>query len=336
VTVARRSPALAYDTERSWVALMAPAIELAKAVAATDFVPRAMRNNPAAIAACVLYGDEVGLGPMQSLAKISVIEGRPFIAAEAQRALVYAAGHDMWLETSTNTTCTWAGRRNGTDQITKLSWTMDDARRAKLDRKPNWVNYPRAMLSARASADLVRAIFADAVGGLAALEEHDDAAPTDVDGAGGSGEARPHRGEKRRRDNISPTPAAAPLPPVAAAPTPAAELPLLPGEDNPEPEDVGPPETGTEPIRSGQRNRIMRLFRDRGIADRGERLQIMSAVIGHTIGSGNELSTAEADKVIDYLESVPASEDGEIIPLLLEAAEGNDSNEPADEEVPPE
>ena len=62
---------------RQWVELMQPAIELAKAVAGTDFVPKAMRNNPAQITAAVLYGDEVGLGPMQSLARISVIDGRP-------------------------------------------------------------------------------------------------------------------------------------------------------------------------------------------------------------------------------------------------------------------
>ena len=53
----------------AWIALMGPAVELAKAVAGTEFVPRAMRDNVAAIAAAILYGDEIGLGPMQSLAR---------------------------------------------------------------------------------------------------------------------------------------------------------------------------------------------------------------------------------------------------------------------------
>ena len=92
---------------RSWVELMAPAAELAKAVATTDFVPRGMRNNPAAITAAILYGDEVGVGPMQSLAKISVIDGRPFVAAETQRALVLAAGHELWVDELTNTRATY-------------------------------------------------------------------------------------------------------------------------------------------------------------------------------------------------------------------------------------
>ena len=129
---------------------MQPAIELAKAVAGTDFVPKAMRNNPAQITAAVLYGDEVGLGPMQSLARISVIDGRPSLAAEAQRALILAAGHELWIEESTITRCTVAGRRRDSDQTSRVTWTSDDAKRAKLDGKPNWRSYPRQMLLARA------------------------------------------------------------------------------------------------------------------------------------------------------------------------------------------
>ena len=156
---------------RQWVELMQPAIELAKAVAGTDFVPKQMRNNPAAITAAVLYGDEVGLGPMQSLARISVIDGRPSLAAEAQRALILAAGHELWIEESTVTRCTVAGRRRDSDQTSRVTWTMDDAKRANLAGKQNWRQYPRQMLLARGSAELARAVFADAIGGMIATEE---------------------------------------------------------------------------------------------------------------------------------------------------------------------
>jgi hypothetical protein len=83
------------EAPREWIALVPAAAELAKSVANTDFVPRGMRNNPAAITAAILYGDEIGLGPMQSLAKIAVIDGRPTLAAETQRGLVLQAGHKM-------------------------------------------------------------------------------------------------------------------------------------------------------------------------------------------------------------------------------------------------
>jgi hypothetical protein len=156
------------DTIARWVALMAPAAELAKAIAGTDFVPTAMRNNPAAITACILNGDEVGIGPMQSLRQISMIEGTPTLKAEAQRALIQAAGHEIWPEEYTTTAVTIAGRRKGTDVIHRVTWTLDDARRANLAGKWNWSHYPRQMLMARATAELARAMFADVIGGLAA------------------------------------------------------------------------------------------------------------------------------------------------------------------------
>ena len=221
---------------RQWVELMQPAIELAKAVAGTDFVPKAMRNNPAQITAAILYGDEVGLGPMQSLARISVIDGRPSLAAEAQRALILAAGHELWIEESTITRCTVAGRRRDSDQTSRVTWTSDDAKRAELDGKPNWRSYPRQMLLARASAELARAVFADAIGGLAATEELDEATrPT----ARGRAFTTPtgRNASPRRRPRVAAGPAPPRRRPSSAPPAPTEpELPPLPGEqDEPEP-----------------------------------------------------------------------------------------------------
>src|SRR4029077_11505190 len=76
-------------------------------------------------------------------------------------------------EENSNTRVTWAGRRTGTDMVIRATWTMDDAKQAGLAGKHNWKSYPRQMLSARASADLVRLLFADVTGGLAAAEEVD-------------------------------------------------------------------------------------------------------------------------------------------------------------------
>src|SRR5262245_22174395 len=67
---------------RDWIELLGPAAELARTVTGTEFVPAALRRNPAAITAAILYGDEIGLGPMQSLSKVHIIDGRPTIAAE--------------------------------------------------------------------------------------------------------------------------------------------------------------------------------------------------------------------------------------------------------------
>jgi hypothetical protein len=312
---------------RSWVELMAPAVELAKQIAGTDFVPRPLRMNVPAITAAILYGDEVGLGPLQSLSKIAVIDGKPYIAAEAQRGLVYAAGHQLWIEEATNTRVTWCGKRANSDAVTKISWTMDDARRAKLDQKPNWRNYPRAMLSARASAELVRAVFADVIGGLAAIEEYDDTFNTDLAGgptpAGGTAADRDNTTTARRRARRPAAPAVASTPePARSPPGTGVGRPPLPGEpddgvssgidtdsDQPvltsgPPQPVEPP----EPIRGEQRRRMMALFRRRNIQDRKVRLQLASEWVGRPLTTSAELTAQEADRVLDVLESLPPTD----------------------------
>ena len=135
----------------SWIDVMDRGVELAEIIANTDFVPKGLRGNQPAILAAILYGHEVGLEPMQSLAKISVIEGRPSLWAEAQRALILAAGHEMWVEESTVTRATVAGRRRDSKQTQRVTWTLDDAKRARIAGKQNWQTYPRQMLVARAS-----------------------------------------------------------------------------------------------------------------------------------------------------------------------------------------
>ena len=278
---------------RQWVELMQPAIELAKAVAGTDFVPKQMRNNPAAITAAVLYGDEVGLGPMQSLARISVIDGRPSLAAEAQRALILAAGHELWIEESTVTRCTVAGRRRDSDQTSRVTWTMDDAKRANLAGKQNWRQYPRQMLLARGSAELARAVFADAIGGLAATEEleGDDtpAAPATVAPlpAAPDGTTEPAKPTTRRK-RARTTPAA-----TVSAPAPAAtepELPPLPGEEEP------------AAMSEAQQRKLFALFKQRGLTERDDRLDWANEHLDRTVVSSAELTGSEASRLIDALE----------------------------------
>ncbi len=302
------------NANRSWLTLQNPAIELANAIAGTEFVPVHFRNNPAAIAAAILYGDEVGLGPMQSLAKIAVINGRPTLAAEAQRALILQAGHDLWVEETTPTRCTVCGKRRGSEATSRITWTMDDAKRAGLTGKPPWKLYPRQMLLARASAELARAVFPDAIGGLASTEELDDGV------AGVLEEAPTAPTSRRRRASVTvppPTEEAEPTPPPDLPPTPTPPptpptppTPELPGEgdgsDRGEWEAEGTlPEPEPMMISDGQRKKLQAMLRERAILDRTERLDLYTAQTGREISSGNELTFAEASALIDYLTTVP-------------------------------
>lgn len=159
------------DTD-SWTLVAGDVFELAERIANTEFVPRGLRGKPPAVVAAILYGREVGLPPMTALTSTHVIEGTPSISAEAMRALVFAAGHEISVRESSTARCRLAGRRRGSDEWTTVTWTIDDARRAGLlKRGSGWEKYPRAMLKARATAELCRDVFPDVIHGFRAIEE---------------------------------------------------------------------------------------------------------------------------------------------------------------------
>ena len=298
------------ETPREWLELLPGAAEYAKAIANTDFVPKTLRGNPAAITAAILYGLEVGLTPMQSLAKIAVIDGRPTLAAEAQRALILAAGHDLSFE-ATNTRVTVSGRRRDSDQTESVTWTLDDAKKAKIAGKQNWERYPRQMLLARASAELARAIFADVIGGLAATEELEDVVEVEP-----AAEPAPEPAKSRRRRRPA-------LAPVSAAPESEPEP-----QADPEPEPEPAPELITEP----QRKKLMAAFREAGFSERPARLAFATVILRRTIASSNELTKDEASTLIDVLEHGHAAEPGENPPeaqdeLLRELEDTLDAQE---------
>jgi hypothetical protein len=155
------------DVPATWVAAM----KLAGRIHATPFVPASMRGKPEVVLACILMGDELGIGPMQSLNSIHVIDGRPAAAPELMRALVNRAGHKFTVDHADNDKVTVSGVRRDTQASASVTWTMADARTAKLAGRGAWVTYPRAMLLARATSELCRMLFSDCVKGLSYTPE---------------------------------------------------------------------------------------------------------------------------------------------------------------------
>jgi hypothetical protein len=165
------------DTD-GWAVVLPAVGDLATKIAQTEFVPDTLRGKPAAIAAAILYGRELGLEPMTSLRSINVIKGKPALSAEAMRAMVLAAGHHIAFEEMTASRCVIVGRRKGTDDTTRVTFTMDDAKKMGVGTGQQYSKMPRQMLAARATAELCRLIFADAIGGLMIdVEVDDDAEP---------------------------------------------------------------------------------------------------------------------------------------------------------------
>ena len=164
-----------------------------QAIISTSFVPKGLRGDTMSALACILYGRELGLGPMQAMRYVDVIDGKPSPTGEYMVSRIFGAGHIVYAETQTDKLCTVVGRRfvDGVEVTSpRFTFTIEMADRAGLLGKNNWKKYPEAMLYWRAVAQLSRQFFPDVIGGLSHLPEElgsDDwveAPVVDVDDAG--------------------------------------------------------------------------------------------------------------------------------------------------------
>lgn len=130
----------------------------------------------------MLKGREIGIGPMEAFAKISVINGKPSMDAELMLSQVYKKipKAEINIVKTTNTECVIEAARPG-KKPTTFSFTMEDAKRADLLNKGPWKSYPAAMLRARTISAMARAIFPDALSGVSYTPEELGA---EVDGDG--------------------------------------------------------------------------------------------------------------------------------------------------------
>ena len=153
------------------------AIELSARLSRSGLLPGPLRGKPDDVLVIIMAGRDLGLSPMQALRSIYVVEGRPSLSAELMRALCLTRPdvcQTFRLVESTPERCTYEAMRRGDREPTSVTWTMADAARAGLGGGTNWKKYPAAMLRARASADIARAVFPDIVAGLVATEEAEE------------------------------------------------------------------------------------------------------------------------------------------------------------------
>lgn len=257
-----------YDLIRSTALAMADANAIAKAVANTDMVPKHFRGKPDDLTAAILFGATLGFDPMQSSRQVYVIHGQAALYARAMAALVMSAGHEVWTVSSAPEAVTVHGRRRGSEHVEVSTWTHERAKRAEYTSNAKYRTNPEEMLYAKAVSEVCRKIAPDVLNGVYSVEEMRMEQRVEVEQvnqtAGAVNSLR-----------------AALTAPASVAPEPADE---------------------PDGITSGQLKKMGAAMRERGITERVEALDFVTAVIGREVSSRNELTRDEAGRVIDALE----------------------------------
>jgi hypothetical protein len=317
---------LAQQVERpadvdSWTMVLASVAQLAEQICNTDFVPAAMRNNPAACTAAILTGRELGIGPMTSLAHIHIVKGKPGQSAQLMRQLVLAAGHQIRYVETTDSRCIVEGRRRGEDQWERVGFTAQQAKTAGITLG----GYPEDKLVARATSRLCRRKFSDCIGGMPyTVEELEDGGirddtPTATDLKGMAKGDRFYREASDAPVEDTPAPVkrtaqrrtATKPAPTRTAPAAAAEPesagPPLPGEDGYDepaaesaPAAEAPAEATSDRMSQPQQRKLFALIREHDIEDRND---WASGLLGRDVTSFGQLTQGDASKLIDSLDS---------------------------------
>ena len=120
----------------------------------------------------LLAGREFGLSAMQSLRSLYVVSGKIAMMSDIAAGLVFQRlpGAKIDCVETTDKVATFEASRPG-GQVTRLSFTMEDAKRAGLTGGTNWSKYPAQMLRARCQIAIVRLVFPDIAAGLYTPEE---------------------------------------------------------------------------------------------------------------------------------------------------------------------
>jgi len=299
------TPAVAEAVD-SWVDVLAPVGDLASLIAATDFVPQSFRGKPAAVAAAILYGREVGLPPMTTLKNTYVVHGTPDLSAEAQRALVFAAGHEIEFVETTATRCKMRGRRRGSETWVPASYTIDEAKTSgDFAKNSNYRTRAQEMLVARCTSRLCSMAFPDVVGGFSASVS----IPLDEQAPAIAAQAEPAAATTTVTRKPAPKATVrkpAPKAPALEAPAGPVGEPPLPGEDGYE--ELGG--QAEEPPRATPAQ--VKAIHAALNGTREDKLRQLSDLLGREVGSSKDLTRAEASQVIDALKERPAEPEDDI------------------------
>lgn len=168
VAVAQPAAAAVEQVDKTTLdAQLAYAAEIAK----SGLIPADFRKKPENVLVAIEWGRELGLTPIASLNEIYVVHGSPSLSAKAMLMLARAAGHRVRVQgDDTSATCEIV-RADDPEFQHKVTYSMDDAKRAGLLSNTGWKNDPKTMLRWRSVANTVRLACPEVLGGISYLPE---------------------------------------------------------------------------------------------------------------------------------------------------------------------
>lgn len=158
---------------------LAEAMQFADMLARSAMVPAAFQGKPANVLVAIAWGKEIGLGSLQALQSIAVIQGRPTLWGDGALALVRGhpacAGIREGVEGEGDARHGFCEVTRRGEQMQRRTFSVADAKRANLWGKTGpWTQYPDRMLQMRARGFAIRDVFPDALRGVMITEEAQD------------------------------------------------------------------------------------------------------------------------------------------------------------------
>jgi len=143
------------------------AISLSQRFAKSGLVPQALKGKPDDVLLVMMAGKELGFSTVQSFRSFYVLNGKLGMYADAMVGLCVGKPFCRYfrLVESTAKAATYETQREGSEPV-RLSYTYEQAARAKLVSNATYSAHTEAMLRARCSAALARVVYPDCLAGL--------------------------------------------------------------------------------------------------------------------------------------------------------------------------
>jgi hypothetical protein len=125
----------------------------------------------------MLLAHSRGLHPIQAVERYHVIQGKPAMKADAMLAEFQANGGTVTWHRYDDTGCSATFSAPAVGEPVTITWTVEDAKRAKLLENHMWTKYPRQMLRARCISEGIRMTMPGIIIGIYTPEEVQDFDP---------------------------------------------------------------------------------------------------------------------------------------------------------------